>query len=121
MKPEGSPNRILYHITHPESWHTAKTVGKFREPSLESEGFIHCSFLEQMIKTANRFYKGQSGLLILKIDPEKLKPEVRLEAAENGELFPHIFGEVNIDAVSAVLPFSPDPDGNFSSLPDGVE
>jgi uncharacterized protein (DUF952 family) len=112
---------FLYHITHPETLKTGQGEGGFGEASLESEGFIHCSFENQMIQTANRFYRGQNNLLILKIDPKKLKSEVRLEPAENGEQFPHIYGRINLDAIVSVLPFNPEPDGQFFILPAGVD
>ncbi|MHC1784480.1 MAG: DUF952 domain-containing protein [Anaerolineaceae bacterium] len=121
MKKASPEQYFLYHISHPETLKTAQEDGEFREASLETEGFIHCSFQNQMIKTANRFYRGQNGLLILKIDPEMLKSEVRLEPAENGELFPHIYGRINLDAITGVLPFNPDLDGQFITLPSGVD
>jgi uncharacterized protein (DUF952 family) len=116
-----SPDKkFLYHITHPAVLQTARETGFFLEESLTTEGFIHCSFQEQMIPTANRFYAFQTGLLILKIDPDRLHPGVRLEPAENGELFPHIYGAINLDAITAILAFDPGPDGHFSDLPAGV-
>lgn len=121
MKNESLEWKFLYHITHPETYRLAEERGSFSEDSLETEGFIHCSFKQQMIQTANRFYRGQIGLMILKIDPRKLAAEVKLEAAENGELFPHIYGPVNLDAILEVLPFNPEPDGRFASLPVGVD
>jgi uncharacterized protein (DUF952 family) len=114
-------SRFLYHITRPAEMESACIEGVFRDESLKTEGFIHCSFKEQMIKTANRFYLHQTGLLILKIDPDRLQAEVRLEAAEDGELFPHIYGAINLEAVAAILTFEPEPDGKFSNLPAGVE
>jgi uncharacterized protein (DUF952 family) len=108
---------FLYHITHPETLEAAKRDGSFEEPSLTSEGFIHCSYVGQMIKTANRFYKGQEGLLILKIDQNLVRAAVKLEPAENGELFPHIYGRINLDAIIAILAFEPDENGEFTSLP----
>ncbi len=113
--------RLLYHITHPAVMESARISGAFREESLKTEGFIHCSFKEQMIKTANRFYLHQIGLLILKIDPDRLQAEVRLEAAEDSELFPHIYGAINLEAITAILDFEPGADGQFSRLPAGVE
>lgn len=120
MTNTSSDYRYLYHITHPAALQAARDAGVFHEESLTTEGFIHCSFQEQMIQTANRFYSRQTGLLILKIDPDKLHPGVKLEAAGDGELFPHIYGPINLDAITAILAFDPGPDGHFSGLPEGV-
>ncbi len=110
---------FLYHITHPETLAAAEKVGGYRADSLSTEGFTHCSFREQMLKTANRFCRGQKGLRILKIDPARLASEIKLEPADNGELFPHVYGEINLPAILEAMPFEPDPDGEFRTLPEG--
>jgi len=98
-------------------------MGHFSEPSLEAEGFIHCSTVRQVLPVAAQFYKGQSGLVLLEIDPKRLASELRWEApaggaapagVPEGEAFPHIYGTVNLDAVIQVLEFEPDPNGDFS-------
>jgi uncharacterized protein (DUF952 family) len=71
---------------------------------------------------ANTFYRGQDGLVLLVIDPSKLAPALKWEPpaepepthAREGELFPHIYGPLNLDAVGRVLPFEPNTDGTFS-------
>lgn len=109
---------MIYHITTLVDWEAAQTRGHYTVASLTSEGFIHCSKLEQVVATANRHYPGQHGLLLLAIIVERLPVEIREENLSGGsELYPHIYGPINLDAVSAVLAFEPDASGIFSSLP----
>lgn len=106
---------IIYHITSAARWASAQTWGQYTVDSLHSEGFIHCSKPGQVIATAARYYAGQSGLVLLAIAPARVKSEIRFENLTGGfEIFPHIYGPLNLDAVTAVLPFEPNPDGTFS-------
>jgi uncharacterized protein (DUF952 family) len=111
----------LYHTTTAETWAAAQAAGVYTAASLASEGFIHCSLPSQMVATANRYYHGQHGLLLLAIDSDQVTAEIRVENLGGGsELFPHIYGPLNLDAVSALLPFEPDPDGTFRRLPENA-
>ena len=113
---------IIYHITRREDWDQAKAAGEYTVPSLENEGFIHASTLEQVVDTANRYYRGQTELVLLAIDTNQSKAEVRFDPVYlHGEeqKFPHIYGPLNINAVVDVLEFSPQPGGDFS-LPDAL-
>lgn len=106
---------IIYHITSVERWADAQTQGQYTADSLSSEGFIHCSKPGQVIATAARYYAGQSGLVLLAIAPARVTAEMRFENLTGGpEGYPHIYGPLNLDAVTAVLPFEPNPDGTFS-------
>ena len=109
----------IIHITKRQRWERAKNIGIYRAESLESEGFIHCSKATQINKVANRFFRHQTELVLLFIDSDKVKAEIRYEMAD-GELFPHIYGELNLDAVYEVIDFEPGEDGLFE-LPLGVE
>ncbi|MCB9451329.1 MAG: DUF952 domain-containing protein [Anaerolineaceae bacterium] len=119
----------IYHITSRAEWDAALLSGSYRAPSLDKEGFIHCSTAQQIVPVANNFYRGQSDLLLLCIDPDQLAAEVRFEPPINPQtgqpepdkpdLFPHLYGAVNIGAVVDVIPFPPNADGTFA-LPDGI-
>ncbi len=106
---------FIYHITARASWAAAQKSGAYSADSLASEGFIHCSKLDQVKRAANSFYSNQHGLVILEIDPSRLKSEVRWEAGTDkaDELFPHVFGPLNPEAVLRVLDFQPEADGKF--------
>jgi uncharacterized protein (DUF952 family) len=111
-------NTIL-HVTKRQQWEDAKILSSYHADSLESEGFIHCSESTQILKIAQRFFNNQKELVILFIDSEKVQAEIRYEEAEIGELFPHIYGELNIDAVYQVVDFEAGEDGLFK-LPQEV-
>ena len=104
-------NTIL-HITQSDRWAKAKNLGTYRSETLDSEGFIHCSTVAQFIGSANRFFKQQQDLVILVIDVDRVTSELRYEGIPNN-LFPHIYGELNIDAVIQSIDLEADPDGSF--------
>jgi uncharacterized protein (DUF952 family) len=104
--------RIL-HITSRTEWEKAKNLGTYRSDSLASEGFIHCSTAAQVIGSANRFFKGRENLVILLIDPDRVTSKILYEGTESNNLFPHIYGELNIDAVLRVTDLEADPGGIF--------
>jgi len=105
-------NTIL-HITQRQQWEKAKLVGIYRGDTLESEGFIHCSTLKQVIKVANNFFRNQRGLVLLCINSDKVQAEIRYEGVEGEDLFPHIYEALNVDAVFLVVGFEPGDDGQF--------
>jgi uncharacterized protein (DUF952 family) len=107
---------MIVHICERDAWEVAQRVGEYRPPSLAVEGFIHASQPDQVLEVANRFYPGRRDLLLLWIDPQRLRPELRYEPAD-GELFPHIYGALNLDAVVAIDAFLPEANGIFLQLP----
>jgi uncharacterized protein (DUF952 family) len=109
----------ILHITTKTLWNMAQGLGRYSAPSLASEGFIHCSTPSQVVATAERFYAGQHGLILLVIDSERIQPEVKYEAGTDkpDESFPHIHGTLNLDAVTRVLDFEPDAAGHWTLPP----
>ncbi|MGD1865320.1 MAG: DUF952 domain-containing protein [Phormidesmis sp.] len=105
---------MIFHITEQAAWQTAQAEGAYQPPSLASEGFIHFSTDAQVVATANRFYQGKTGLVLLTVDPSRLKPELRYEDTLNHGTFPHLYGPLNVDAVVDVRTFEPGADGTFS-------
>jgi uncharacterized protein (DUF952 family) len=99
--------RIL-HITQRAAWERAQAEGSYRSDSLASEGFIHCMTEGQVAWVADKFFKGQSDLVLLDIDEAKLASPLRYESPPGKEeTFPHIYGPLNLDAVVQVEPFAP--------------
>jgi uncharacterized protein (DUF952 family) len=93
----------IYHITTPAQWAEAQKVGHYDSETLVTEGFIHCSTEPQVAGVLDRYYKGQTGLLKLKIEKSKVERPLVFELAGSiNEVFPHIHGALNLDAVVGV-------------------
>ena len=96
---------MIYHVVSEGQWKDALAKGYYEAPSLAAEGFIHCSTNLQVAGVLERYYKGQTHLLLLHIDESKLVAELKYELAPSvNEQFPHIFGRLNLDAVIEVSP-----------------
>jgi len=110
----------VLHITTLKEWLAAKKFGSYVAGSLTSEGFIHCSTPDQVLRVADTYFVGQRGLVLLIIDTSHLKSEIRWEPGTNGheEIFPHVYGPINLEAVVSVITFAPGMDGRFK-LPPG--
>jgi uncharacterized protein (DUF952 family) len=82
----------------PEAW-TDFHGARFEAESLASEGFIHCSFEDQLDAVLKRYYAGRDEVMILEIDVTKLDSKLVVEPSTGGENYPHIYGSVNRDAI----------------------
>jgi uncharacterized protein (DUF952 family) len=111
--------KIIFHITQRQQWETAQLTQWYQAESLAIAGFIHCSTAKQLLKTANKFFAGQQGLVLLLIDLEKVSAEIKYELAEVEEEFPHIYGRLNVDAVVRVLDWGAGVNGKFE-LPEAI-
>ena len=106
---------IIYHLTNREDWAAAQAAGQLRPESLAAEGFIHCSQdPAQMLRVAQRLYAGRADLLALAVDTALLAAPVVTEPSRSGELYPHIYGPLEIGAVVNVRPLTPEDGGGFA-------
>jgi len=90
---------VIYHIVLPEVWEQFKNEYEYEAESLETEGFIHCSYRHQLDEVLKRYYAGAEKVLILHINPHYLKSELVAEPSTNREIYPHIYGKINKSAV----------------------
>lgn len=90
---------MIYHITTSEDWNAFRDSATYAPAGYAKEGFIHCSTKDQMRGVLERYYAGVENLIVLHIDETKLAAELKYEVATNNELFPHVFGPINKDAV----------------------
>ncbi len=97
-------SEYIYHVTTQKEWEQAKINGEYKPVGYDQEGFIHCSIDRQVEGVLDRFYKGQTGLIKLKIEKAKVSRPVLFElAVDLDELFPHIYGPLNLDSVVEVI------------------
>jgi len=115
---------MILHLLSRKSWIEAQEVGQLIAPSVAIEGFAHCSTEHQMVDVANKYYRGTRDMVLLNIDPDKLTSPLKFEppahldgspALPHEPLFPHIYGPINLNAVSEVIDFPCNEEGYFTS------
>ena len=103
---------LIFHLTYKDAWESARPVGEYAAPSLSEEGFIHCSKdIPQLLKVAARLYPGDTDLLVLDVDLEKLTSHLKNAPSRSGEIYPHIYGTLHAAAVIRERALKVDADG----------
>lgn len=105
----------IVHICQKSAWEAARLTGEYRPDSFEQEGFIHASRSEQVLEVANRYYRGVPDLVLLWIDANRLTAGLRWESAD-GQVYPHIYGALNLEAVIVATDFIADDDGIYRRM-----
>jgi uncharacterized protein (DUF952 family) len=104
---------LIFHICSAADW----TGERYRAPSLDTVGFIHCSDLGTVHLAANAAFAGRIDLVLLEVDPARLDVPLRWEPGDPphpaGIWFPHVYGPIDPGAVVAVHDFMPGADGAF--------
>jgi len=113
---------VLYKILRRELWARAQSEGRMPWAPVDvADGFVHLSAADQVRETAAKHFAGQPDLVLLTVDPDRLAPDtLRWEPSRGGALFPHVYGDVPLDAVARVDPL-PWTDGAFRFPPQAGE
>lgn len=72
--------------------------GRYRAPSLATEGFIHCSYRDAALESARLYLPPGEPLAVLAIDPRRLDVPIDVAATPRGPM-PHVRGAIPADAV----------------------
>ena len=106
--------KYIYHITNSDDWQNAKKLGIYENQSLKTQGFIHCAANDQVVEIAGQFFSEYDDLTVLKINAENTKYAVVYENLDNGsDLYPHIYGPIEINTVEGVLKLKKNTNGTF--------
>jgi uncharacterized protein (DUF952 family) len=102
----------IYKICSAAEWRSAEQEGVFRGSAVDRrDGFIHFSAADQAAETAAKHFAGQADLLLIHIDADKLRDALKWEVSRGGALFPHLYGELRMNAVIRAEPLPLGPDG----------
>ena len=103
--------KLIYHMCKRAEWEAARVSGSYAGSSQDAaDGFIHFSGAEQIVTSAAKHRTGQRDLVIIEVDAPALGTALRWEPSRDGQLFPHLFGKLPVEAVRrvAALPLGPD-------------
>ena len=108
---------IIYHLAVRAEWEAARNKEEYRAESLALEGFIHCSKdHSQLLAVANRLFPGRADLLVLEVETDRLDSPLKHEVSRSGEIYPHIYGPLNTNAVVGTLSLNPGDGSGFSLI-----
>ena len=111
---------MIYKICPASAWREAERRGAYRGSADDvRDGYIHFSAAAQVAGTARKHFHGQTGLLLVAVDADALGERLRWEPSRNNELFPHLYGELELSAVRAILDLPARADGSHD-LPELV-
>ena len=102
----------IYKISPASAWREAERQGVYKGSADDlRDGYIHFSTASQVAETARKHYFGQTGLFLIAVATEALGDALRWERSRNDQLFPHLYGELDIGAVTAILDLRAQSDG----------
>jgi uncharacterized protein (DUF952 family) len=105
--------RTIYKICPASAWREAERQGVYRGSADDiSDGFIHFSTASQLSETARKHFSGQTGLFLIAVAADALGDALRWEPSRNDELFPHLYGDLDLGAVTGVYELHARPDGS---------
>jgi uncharacterized protein (DUF952 family) len=103
---------LIYKICAASAWREAERQGIYRGSRDDvRDGFIHFSTAAQVDGTARKHYVGQTELFLIEVETDALGPALRWERSRNDELFPHLYGELDLGAVRRVISMHARSDG----------
>ncbi len=104
-KSAGSKVPVLYKIMSKQEWEKAQAQGIYEGSEVDrKDGFIHLSAAHQVRATAQKHFSGKADLVLISVREENLGPSLKWEASRGGDLFPHVYGALQLSAVSEVIP-----------------
>ena len=105
-------SRFIYKICPQTLWRAAEAAGVFRGSAVDiQDGFIHFSTAAQAPETAAKHFAGQDDLMLVQVESARLGDRLRFEPSRGGALFPHLYGTLDVAAVSKVEPLPLGADG----------
>ncbi len=105
---------MTYKIISVDDWVAFQAAGRYAGSAVDlADGYIHMSTAAQVAVTARKHYAGRTGLMLLTVDLEALGDALKWEPSRGGDLFPHLYADLPLSAVTASQGFAVSADGTF--------
>ncbi len=110
------PDYRYFHLVPAAEWERQRDGVTYLPEAFAQDGFIHLTIGERnLIDVANLFYKQQPGAYVtLELDKDSIASPVRFD--DDSGRYPHVYGQLNLNAVTAVRPVLRQPDGTFVAI-----
>lgn len=109
---------VIYKICPAALWRDAEKHGVFKGAAIDlHDGYIHFSDAGTVKETAARHFAGQADLLLISVNAGRLGDSLKWEKSRGDALFPHLYGNLPLDAVTKVEPLPLDAGGTHTFPP----
>ena len=105
---------MIYHIVAEADYRSHSDEQQYLPPDFAADGFVHCALEASVLAVANDYYAAVSdALLLLRIDPTRLKSPTKYEAASpapaagtshvaTSPVFPHVYGPIDNTTIDGI-------------------
>jgi len=103
---------LIYKVANADEFGEARDEGIYAGAPIDlKDGFIHFSTADQLRETLRLHFKGRDDLVLAAVRSADLGDALRWEPSRGGELFPHLYGNLEMSAVYWDEPINVDQDG----------
>lgn len=106
-------NQLIYKVCTLAEWQSARALGAFEGSAADrADGFVHFSAAHQLRETVARHFAGIRGLVLVEVKTEALGKMLKWQPSRGGDLFPHLFKPMPLEAVTREWSLPLGMDGN---------
>lgn len=102
---------IIYKVCSHSAWQSAEQAGQFDGAEIDlQDGFIHFSTGPQLKETVAKHFAGQTDLVLVAVDDQRLGDDLKWEVSRGGAEFPHLYASLDVSVLKCVqkLPLGSD-------------
>jgi uncharacterized protein (DUF952 family) len=100
---------LVYKLFHDFECREARRAGIFAGSADDRrDGFIHLSSARQVRATFAKYFSNDAAPVLASFRAVDLAPALKWEISRNGELFPHLYGALDMALAVALFPISRD-------------
>lgn len=105
---------VAWKLVDATEWAAARTSGAYAGSTVDlADGYIHMSAADQLSATAAKHYAGRSELVLLEVDLSDFGDALKWEVSRGDALFPHLYIDLPLSAVTSERRLSVTPDGQM--------
>jgi uncharacterized protein (DUF952 family) len=102
----------IYHLAAAADWQAALATGRYSgSPDDRRDGFMHFSDGAQVVESAARHRAGRTDQILVCVVSAALGQDLRWEPSRGGQLFPHLYGPLDVAIVLSAVPLPLGSDG----------
>lgn len=106
------PDAIAYKVLTGPQMLALEQDARFEGAPIDlADGYIHLSTAAQLTETVDKHFAGQGDLHVAAVDLEALGNAIKWEESRGGQLFPHLYGLLELEVVIAYGPLKREADG----------